>query len=98
MRPREALLTRAWPLVGRDAEVAVCLEHLGRAQSSGVVLAGAMGVGKTRLAAELAAQCRAAGSSVEWASATAEGVAICLGAFAHLLSEGGRCPGRPGSG
>ena len=40
----------AWPLTGRDEELAAIQRAIGGAEVSGVVIAGAAGVGKTRLA------------------------------------------------
>ena len=42
-----------WPLVGRDGELGFVGELLSDGSVSGVVVAGAAGVGKTRLAAEV---------------------------------------------
>jgi len=41
----------AWPLVGRDGELAAIGASLAHGGSGGIVIAGAPGVGKTRLAA-----------------------------------------------
>ena len=43
-----------WPLVGRDGELGLAAELLSDGSPGGVVVAGAAGVGKTRLAAEVA--------------------------------------------
>ena len=45
---------RAWPLIGRDLELEALSEALGDPACAGVGLIGAAGVGKTRLAAEVA--------------------------------------------
>ncbi|GAB7004035.1 hypothetical protein JCM18899A_15070 [Nocardioides sp. AN3] len=53
-----------WPLCGRDSELAALVELLDRAargRASFAVLTGEPGIGKSRLAAELAAQGRARG-------------------------------------
>lgn len=71
-----------WPLVGRTEELAAADEHVG---SGGVVLAGAAGVGKTRLAGEVVDRATARGQMVCWASATTAAQAIPFGAFAQLL-------------
>ena len=57
-RPRrlEAWLTgvlSGWPLVGRREELALCERCLRGGAARGVVIAGAVGVGKTRLAREV---------------------------------------------
>ncbi|MDW5598545.1 AAA family ATPase, partial [Conexibacter stalactiti] len=77
-----------WPLVGRDRE----LEALGAllsddSASAGVVIAGAAGVGKTRLAGELARLAQARGWPVQWARATRSAASIPLGAFAAFLPK-----------
>jgi AAA ATPase domain len=78
--------TERWPLVGRAEE----LRLVGGATVpddtySGVVLAGAAGVGKTRLAREALASAERAGAVVHWASATASARRLPLGAFAAAL-------------
>jgi DNA-binding CsgD family transcriptional regulator len=77
-----------WPLVGRVAE----LERIATAyrEKAGVVLVGAAGVGKTRLARE--AVQRAGDRLVAWATGTRSAATIPLGALAHLLMDGGARP------
>jgi DNA-binding CsgD family transcriptional regulator len=74
-----------WPLIGRDHELAAAGEALADAAAGGVVVSGAAGVGKTRLAAEVARVAEARGCAVEWARATRSAATIPLGAFAPLL-------------
>jgi DNA-binding CsgD family transcriptional regulator len=50
-----------------------------------VVLSGAAGVGKSRLAHEVLARAAGAGSRVEWIAATATAAHVPLGAAAHLV-------------
>jgi DNA-binding CsgD family transcriptional regulator len=80
----------AWPLVGRQAELEALVAAIGDARGGGVVLAGAAGVGKTRLAREALARVAAAGRDVEWAAATRAAASIPFGAVSHLLPPGGR--------
>ncbi|MDQ3898779.1 MAG: LuxR family transcriptional regulator, partial [Actinomycetota bacterium] len=71
-----------WPLVGREEELAVVAEALATPGCAGVVVAGAAGVGKSRLLKEavaLAARDGLATSSVFGFAATSS---IPLGAFA----------------
>jgi hypothetical protein len=75
----------SWPLVGRRAELAALTVSITDARSGGVVLAGAAGVGKTRLATEALAQMAAAGREVEWVAATRAAASIPFGAVSHLL-------------
>jgi predicted ATPase len=77
----------SWPLVGRQAEVAALAAVIGDAHT-GAVLAGAAGVGKTRLAREALVRAAAAGWEVEWLVATRAAASIPFGAVSHLLSSG----------
>ncbi len=74
----------SWPLVGRRAELETLAAALGDTRA-GVVLAGAAGVGKTRLAREALARAEAAGREVEWVAATRAAASIPFGAVSHLL-------------
>jgi DNA-binding CsgD family transcriptional regulator len=73
-----------WELVGRREELALLHEVLAEGRASGVVLAGAAGVGKTRLAREF---CDGAGDgiAVVWAVATRAASTVPFGPLAHLL-------------
>jgi DNA-binding CsgD family transcriptional regulator/type II secretory pathway predicted ATPase ExeA/tetratricopeptide (TPR) repeat protein len=71
-----------WPLVGRGDELALAQESLRRHRC--VVLAGASGVGKTRLAREVLAA-SAGGTTPQWVAATRSAATVALGAFAHLV-------------
>jgi DNA-binding CsgD family transcriptional regulator len=75
----------SWPLVGRRAELEALVGAIGDAGAAGVVLAGAAGVGKTRLAREALTTARAAGREVEWVAATRAAATIPFGAVSHLL-------------
>mgnify|MGYP003297867800 CR=1 FL=1 len=59
----------SWPLVGRQAELEALVADISEARG-GVVLAGAAGVGKTRLAREALVRVHAVGRDVEWVAAT----------------------------
>jgi len=76
-----------WPLSGRDRELELATELLMRRASAGVLLAGAAGVGKTRLAQEIAKHPAAGTSAVVWVRASASAGSIPLGAFAAVLEE-----------
>jgi DNA-binding CsgD family transcriptional regulator len=75
----------SWSLVGRQDELAALTVGITDAHPGGVVLAGAVGVGKTRLAREALAQAAAAGREVEWVAATRAAASIPFGAVSHLL-------------
>jgi DNA-binding CsgD family transcriptional regulator len=80
----------SWPLVGRRVEVEALGAVIGDVGANGVVLAGAAGVGKTRLARETLAQVEAAGRDVEWVAATRAAASIPFGAVSQLLPPGER--------
>jgi ATP/maltotriose-dependent transcriptional regulator MalT len=79
-----------WPLIGRDEELALVRETL-RSGKGAVVIAGGAGVGKTRLAAELAAEPR--DGRVIRVAASMSLREVPLGAFgAHLPAVSSRAP------
>jgi DNA-binding CsgD family transcriptional regulator len=82
---------RAWPLAGRREELSFVEAALEREGAGGVVLAGASGIGKTRLAAEVIERAGQRGLATAWAVGTHSARAIPFGALAHLLPD--RLPG-----
>jgi DNA-binding CsgD family transcriptional regulator len=82
-------LGTAWPLVGREVELARISEARERGCCGVVVRAGA-GVGKTRLGREAVAAAERGGAMVEWVQATRSAAEVPLGAFASLLPAGAR--------
>ncbi|MBB2892649.1 LuxR C-terminal-related transcriptional regulator [Flexivirga oryzae] len=74
-----------WPLVGRAEELALVSEALGDPAGRCVVLSGRAGVGKTRLARELADNARGQRWQVRWAIGTEQTREVPLGAVAPLL-------------
>jgi DNA-binding CsgD family transcriptional regulator len=76
-------ISGAWPLVGRGDELGLALESL--ENRGGVVLAGASGVGKTRLAREVVAAASVDGARSQWVTGTRSAATVALGAFAHLV-------------
>src|SRR4051794_22467006 len=75
------------PFVGRVEELALLLRVLADGSDCGLVLSGAAGVGKTRLAKEVLAAAGSRGRVPLWVSASAAAATIPFGAFAHLLPE-----------
>jgi DNA-binding CsgD family transcriptional regulator len=71
-------------MVGRDAELRA-LKHTLVDRRRGVILAGPVGVGKSRLCIEALDVCRKAGFAVARIAATRSSAEIPLGAFATLL-------------
>lgn len=74
-------MSGAWPLTGRAEEMSF-IEAAVRRHGAGVVLAGAAGVGKTRLAREALAQAERAGMRGRWTVATTSARTLPLGPFA----------------
>lgn len=72
-------------LVGRDREAARFRAALGDPEAEALVLTGAAGVGKTRLARECAASAEPRGYATAWVAATDAAASVPLGAFAPLL-------------
>lgn len=75
----------SWPLVGRREELDFVAHALATNRSGGVILAGAAGVGKTRLAQEALSEARSRGVATHWAVATRAAASMPFGAFAYLL-------------
>ncbi len=76
------------PLTGRDTELAVIRRALtGVGNYSGVVIAGAAGVGKTRLAHEVLARAEASGERTYWIVGTQSARQLPLGAFTASMCE-----------
>ena len=71
--PRELDAAAAPPLVGRDDELSVlrvCWQHAAAGAGALVTLVGAYGMGKTRLAAEIASDAHREGAAVLYAAGT----------------------------
>src|SRR5689334_15220641 len=76
------------PLTGRDSELVSIRRALsGSSGYSGVVICGAAGVGKTRLAKEVVARAQAAGERTNWITGTESARPLPLGAFTGSISE-----------
>lgn len=91
---RQPVLGDRWALVGRERQLRTIEWSAGRAGGAGriggIVLCGAPGVGKTRLAREALARLGAGGRPTEWVAATGAASAIPFGAVSHLLPADGR--------
>jgi DNA-binding CsgD family transcriptional regulator len=75
-------------LSGRDSELGVIRRALsGAGNHSGVVIAGAAGVGKTWLAREALRRAEASGERTKWIVGTESAHALPLGAFIGLLGD-----------
>jgi DNA-binding CsgD family transcriptional regulator len=81
------------PLAGRDDELTAIRRALsGGSKSSGVVIVGAAGVGKTRLAREVLARAESAGERTNWVVGTESARALPLGAFTALINDADPIP------
>lgn len=76
------------PLAGRDGELATIRRALsGGGTKAGVVIVGAAGVGKTRLAREVLRLAECAGERTNWFVGTESARALPLGAFTALIND-----------
>ena len=76
------------PLTGRDSELGVIRRALsGVGKYSGVVIVGAAGVGKTRLAREVLARAEASGERTCWIVGTHSARQLPLGAFTASICD-----------
>jgi DNA-binding CsgD family transcriptional regulator/tetratricopeptide (TPR) repeat protein len=76
------------PLKGRDDELTFIRRSLSAgSRHTGVVIVGAAGVGKTRLAREVLARAETAGGRTRWIVGTDSGRSLPLGAFAASLTD-----------
>jgi DNA-binding SARP family transcriptional activator len=85
---RSPLTGPDWPMVGRDADLAALTEAWQRAGAGGAtyaVLTGEPGIGKSRLAAELATLARAGGARVCVGRCTQDDVAPPLWPWSQVL-------------
>lgn len=87
-------MTPRWPLVGRTEELALIADATrARAdRSRGIVLSGAAGVGKTRVAHEAVATYRPRSARRHWIVGTATARSVPLGAFAEIATDFGPDP------
>lgn len=87
-------MIRQWPLVGRSEELEVIADATRSAgdRARGIVLSGAAGVGKTRVAREAVAGCGPRSARRHWIVGTASSRSVPLGAFADIASDFGPDP------
>jgi len=92
---RDVVSVEPWPLTGRQSELEAIHQAVVGAPY-GVIVTGAAGVGKTRLARETLTELSEQGYAVEWASASAEARSISFGAISPWLEPmAGRDLGHP---
>ena len=72
----------AWPLTGRKEEMQTIEAAISAPDVSGIVVSGAAGVGKSRIAREALIAAASKGCEVRWAVGTSSAKALPLGALA----------------
>ena len=77
-----------WPLIGRAEELQLIEESLSVPTRPGVVVCGAAGVGKSRIAREALSVAESRGYVTRWAVGTASARDVPLGAFAPWAGAG----------
>lgn len=78
----------SWPLIGRSEETGVIEAALSASDASGIVVYGAAGVGKSRLAREALSAAESQGWECRWAAGTSSARGIPLGAFTAWAPSG----------
>jgi DNA-binding CsgD family transcriptional regulator len=76
-----------WPLVGRDAELGAVFQRLDHDPAAAIVVAGAAGVGKSRLVREIAGRADERGWSTTFLVGMRAAASIPFGAVAPLIDE-----------
>ena len=74
-----------WPLIGRSEEMQIIRAATTDPDMSGIVISGAAGVGKSRVAREALSHAEANGRCVQWAMGTSSAQCLPLGAFASFI-------------
>jgi DNA-binding CsgD family transcriptional regulator len=78
----------SWPLIGRSEETGAIEAAISASDASGIVVYGAAGVGKSRLAREALSAAESQGCECRWAAGTSSARAIPLGAFTAWAPSG----------
>ncbi|OBI15187.1 helix-turn-helix transcriptional regulator [Mycobacterium sp. E2327] len=78
----------SWPLTGRSEETGDIEAAISAPDASGIVVYGAAGVGKSRLAREALAAADSRGCECRWAAGTSTARSIPLGAFSAWAPSG----------
>jgi len=71
----------SWPLIGRSEETEAIEAAILASDASGIVVYGAAGVGKSRIAREALSAAESHGYECRWVGGTSSARAIPLGAF-----------------
>jgi DNA-binding CsgD family transcriptional regulator len=78
----------SWPLIGRSGEMRTIEAAITASDGSGVVICGAAGVGKSRIAREALSAVASQGGETRWTAGTSSARAIPLGAFTAWAPSG----------
>ena len=78
----------SWPLVGRSEEMGAIKAAIWASDAAGIVVYGAAGVGKSRIAREAFSAAESRGCECRWAVGTSSARAIPLGAFTSWAPSG----------
>jgi DNA-binding CsgD family transcriptional regulator len=78
----------SWPLIGRSEETGAIEAAVSASDASGIVVYGAAGVGKSRIAREALSAAESRGCECRWAAGTSSARAIPLGAFTAWAPSG----------
>src|SRR6195952_1867360 len=79
-----------WPLTGRSTEMRLIANAISDPDVSGIVISGAAGVGKSRVAREALAAVPSEAYDVRWVVGTTSGRVVPLGALAAWVGSGSR--------
>ena len=79
----------SWPLIGRSEEMRLIEAAILASDVSGIVVSGAAGVGKSRIAREALSAAASRGCKTHWAIGTSSARTLPLGAFAAWAQSGG---------
>jgi DNA-binding CsgD family transcriptional regulator len=77
-----------WPLTGRAEEMRLIAAAISDADTAGIVVWGAAGVGKSRVAREALSDAGSRGAEIRWTVATTAARTLPLGAFASFVGDG----------
>jgi DNA-binding CsgD family transcriptional regulator len=77
-----------WPLIGRSEAMGAIEAAISASDASGIVVYGAAGVGKSRIAREALSAAESQGCECRWAVGTSSARAIPLGAFTAWAPSG----------
>src|SRR6201997_1256294 len=86
--PYPSSVRMSWPLTGRSEELRHINGALSDSDRSGILIAGAAGVGKSRIAREALAASASTGCETRWAVGTSSAGTLPLGAFTAWVRSG----------